>query len=47
MDATARASLRAQFGATMDMLENAVRACPDEFLFQIEIYRPCVMASLR
>ena len=30
MDATARASLWAQFGATIDMLENAMRACPDE-----------------
>ena len=30
MDATARASLWAQFGATIDMLENAIRACPDD-----------------
>lgn len=29
MDATSRASLWAQFGATIDMLENAIRACPD------------------
>jgi uncharacterized damage-inducible protein DinB len=29
MDATSRASLWDQFGATIDMLENAIRACPD------------------
>lgn len=28
MDATSRASLWDQFGATIDMLENAIRACP-------------------
>jgi len=30
MDATSRASLWDQFGAAIDMLENAIRACPDE-----------------
>jgi uncharacterized damage-inducible protein DinB len=30
MDATLRASLWQQFGATIDMLENAIRACPDD-----------------
>ena len=29
MDATWRASLWRQFGAAIDMLENAIRACPD------------------
>jgi hypothetical protein len=30
MDATWRAIIWRQFGATIDMLENAMRACPDE-----------------
>ena len=30
MDATSRDSLHGQFGAAIDMLENAIRACPDE-----------------
>jgi uncharacterized damage-inducible protein DinB len=30
MDATSRDSLHGQFGAALDMLENAIRACPDE-----------------
>ncbi len=30
MDATSRDSLQGQFGAAIDMLENAIRACPDE-----------------
>jgi uncharacterized damage-inducible protein DinB len=30
MDATSRASLWDQFGSTIDMLENAIRACPDD-----------------
>jgi uncharacterized damage-inducible protein DinB len=29
MDATSRASLWAQFGAAIDMLENGIHACPD------------------
>ena len=30
MDATSRHSLQGQFGAAIDMLENAIRACPEE-----------------
>ena len=30
MDATSRGILWGQFGAAIDMLENAIRACPDE-----------------
>lgn len=30
MDATSRDILWGQFGAAIDMLENAMRACPDE-----------------
>jgi hypothetical protein len=30
MDATARDALQGQFGAAIDMLENAIRACPHE-----------------
>jgi hypothetical protein len=30
MDLTFKTALRQQFGAAIDMLENAVRACPDE-----------------
>jgi hypothetical protein len=30
MDATSRDILASQFGAAIDMLENAIRACPDE-----------------
>ena len=31
MDATSRDILWGQFGAAIDMLENAIRACPDSF----------------
>lgn len=31
MDMTWKASVWRQFGATIDMLDNALRACPDEF----------------
>ncbi len=30
MDATSRAVLWGQFGAAIDMLENAIRSCPEE-----------------
>lgn len=33
MDAFWKASLWSQFGAAIDMLENAVRACPDELWY--------------
>jgi hypothetical protein len=37
MNATLKTALRQQYGAAIDMLENAVRACPDE-LWQVRLW---------
>lgn len=39
MDSTGKAMLWSQFGASIDMLENAIRACPDE-LWRDRTQRP-------